>query len=123
MAVPACSDWLNSTWRMVFKGTLVALGNGLTACAPAAVFAGDPATVNCPLKLLRATSFARCDVKFSKTGIRSPGLNELAGVNSIACALLNNCTAPVTGTPLSVTYRAPVTVEGFIAALVKILEE
>ena len=67
VTVPDCSGWLNSTWMMVFKGTLVALGNGLTACAAAAVFAGDPATVNCPLKLLSATPFAPCAVEFRKT--------------------------------------------------------
>ncbi len=45
-------------------------------------------------------------------------MNEAPGVNSIACALLNSCTAPETSTPLSVTCRAPVMVPGFIAALV-----
>src|SRR5450631_1103699 len=51
--------------------------------------------------------------------MRSPGLNAEEGVNSMACPLLNSCTDPETTTPLSVTLRAPVIVEAFMAALVK----
>src|ERR1039458_3015539 len=42
------SCWLYSIWMMVFSGTLVALGNGLTVCTTAGVFASDPAVVNDP---------------------------------------------------------------------------
>ena len=45
LIVPPASAWLYSTWMTVFSGTLVALTNGLTACAVAAVLAGAPAVV------------------------------------------------------------------------------
>src|SRR5271170_470913 len=102
-----------------FSGTLVALGNGLTACTTAAVLVGDPATVNCPEKLDNATPSALSAVGPRKTWMRSPALNGAAGVNSIACPLLNRFTEPDITAPLSVTCSAPVTVAEFIAVLVK----
>jgi len=50
LIVLASRGWLYSIWMTVFSGTLVAFGNGLTACATADVLVGDPAVVNCPEK-------------------------------------------------------------------------
>ena len=111
--------WLYSTWMMVLSGTLVALGNGLAVSTCAAVLASDPAIVNWPLKLLRGTPEALWAEESRKTWIRSPALNEAAGVNWIAWPLLKVWRAPETTTPLSVTCSAPAMVPTFMAALVK----